>query len=241
MVFIPDALDPTSDRRFMALSSPALRIGPSPSSRPAMGRAPQAAMRFRSSMEGDQREIPYIMDRYLSFMGVGLDLRGDERVPRRETVSEFLRSAMTLDYDLLPWAKASIRLGNLVSVGLKRMLDLPIEEDARTTFVDLWSERVRGLYERADAFPQIRWTALSNQAMVEHWTGGSERALSLLDYVMKKNVDEDRMVEARTKKAIILFETGRGAQANEILRQIPARRDARLQPLLDQEEDDEEH
>ena len=186
-----------------------------------MGKGPEAIMRFRSSMDGDQKEVPQIMDRYLEFAGVGLVLRGGERVPRREILSEFLDATMTMDYDLLPWAKASIRMGNLVTLGLRRVMELPVETDARSAFVKLWAERVHGLYERGDAFPQIRWTALSNQAMLEHWTGDSEHALGLLDYVLKKRIGKEFKLEARIKKATMLLDMDRTGEIEEVMSNIP--------------------
>ncbi len=237
LAFVSTALDPASDRRFMALSSPTIRVAPSPSREIVLGKAPEAIMRFRSSIEGDQREVPYIMDRYLSFLGLGVDLRGDERVPRRDILSEFLEAAMSLDYDLLCWARASVCMGNLISLGLRRLATLPVDEDARSAFIDLWSERARGLYERGDAFPRIRWAALSNQALLEYWIGNVDQGLDLLDYVMKKKLGKGQLMEARIKKAVILNDLGRIEELDELLSLIKGGvRDSRLDDLGTREE-----
>ena len=176
---------------------------------------------FRSSMESDQREVPSIIDRYLSFMGVGTRLRGDERVPRREIISDFHKAVLTLDYDLIPWAKASIRMGNLVALVVRCVRTLPVVEEARAPFIEKWSGMAKGMYERGDAFPQLRWVALSNQALLEHWCGDHDHALSLLDYVMKKKLSEQDRLEAIIKRASVLTDIGQNEEANDLISELP--------------------
>lgn len=239
-VFLPRALDPTSDRRLMTVSSSTLIIGPTPSRGLVLGKGPEEVVSFRSSMEGDQREIPGIMDRYLSFLGIGIRLRGDERIPRRDILSDFLEATLNLDYDLLPWARASIRMGNLATLVVRRIAFLSIEEGAKKDFLDLWSERAKGMYERGDAFPQLRWAALSNQALLEHWCGDHDQALSLIDYVMKKNLSQDDVVEARIKKATILFDLRRFEEAKSLLELVAGEgADSRVNILMSEMEGDE--
>jgi hypothetical protein len=221
-VFLPRAFDPYSDRRFMRVCSPSMMIGPSPSKGVVFHKGPEAAVRFRSSMEGDQREVPNIMDRYLSFMGVDIRLRGDERIPRRNIISDFLEAVLSLDYDLLPWARASIRMGNLVSLVVRRVISLPVVEEAKVTFVERWSGMAKGMYERGDAFPQLRWVAICNQALLEHWCGDHDQALSLLEYVMKKKLSDQDRLEAIIKKAIVLLEVDRVQEAGELIAEVPA-------------------
>jgi hypothetical protein len=220
-IFLPRAFDPCSDRRFMQVCSPSLMIGPSPSKGVVLYKGPEAALRFRSSMESDQREIPSVIDRYLSFMGVGINLRGDERVPRRGIISDFLEAILTLDYDLLPWARASIRMGNLVSLVVRRVTSLPVVEEAKVAFIERWSGMAKGMYERGDAFPQLRWAAISNQALLEHWCGNHDQAFSLLEYVMKKKISDQDRLEAMIKKASVLVDIDRAQEAGELVAQIP--------------------
>jgi hypothetical protein len=220
-IFLPRAFDPYSDRRFMRVCSPSMMIGPSPSKGVLFYKGPEVAVRFRSSMEGDQKEVPNIMDRYLSFMGVGIRLRGDERVPRRDIISDFLEAALTLDYDLLPWARASIRIGNLVSLVVRRVISLPVIEETKVTFIERWAGMAKGMYERGDAFPQLRWVAISNQAILEHWCGDHDQALSLLEYVMKKKLSDQDRLEAIIKKASVLIDIDRVQEAGELIAEVP--------------------
>ncbi|MFP4545554.1 MAG: hypothetical protein ACLFPN_01735 [Methanomassiliicoccales archaeon] len=217
LALLPRTLDPASDRRYWHTSSAVLSIGPVSSAEVSPAKGVETAVRLNHLREGD---LPSLVERYLSFLGVPLHVWGREILPYREITWRLLRRCEAEDFSTLTWARACTRLGNLLSLLLRRLSTLPIEREPLERYMEELAGRARDLYSHADPFPRVRWVAVSNQALMEHWTGDQEKALELVDLARSRGREGDREL-ATVKRALILDEMGRTEESLECLRSLP--------------------
>lgn len=233
LVLLPSALDPKSDQRLLLISSPCLRIGPASSADISYSKGMEPALRLREILaSGDKRGLPQFVGSYLAGLGVGLYLRGDERLPRRGITWNILRNAMDLDFKSEHWAAASIRMGNVLALLVREVSKLPIEASAALPFVQKYSEAARNLYSRSVSYPSLSGIASVNAILLDHWTGSSEKALSDIEGKIAGAESEAARAHLLIIKATILIESGMQSQAVQALETIPGKvRDERIPRL----------
>jgi len=211
-------LDPCADLRVHSMLSASMTIGPVAGDDLHLSRGLQPALRLKE--EEGSRGVPTLIEHYLSAVGIGLHLRGDEVLPRREIFPQIM-SLGSFDQPSEISARASVRRGNLASLVVKALLDLPVERRSSRPVIDRWAERARRLYSSADPFPSVRWTALANEAFLDHWLGKSRQAISVLDHLLKREIPSNDLVEIEIKRAIVLQQLGEGERAVEALDLLP--------------------
>jgi len=238
LMLLPRALDPISDMRLLQLNSPRLRIGPLSAAEIDLDKGLDPITRLREGEEWKPDELGSLIDLNLSAMGVDLHLWGDEIMPYRESTWRLIKAAEGKEHSTESWARCSVRMGNLLALLIKEVAALPIDGKAKERFIEETKERAKGLFERADPFPGLRWAALSNQALMEHWSGESQTALSLLQFVVKKEVPEAERYRAELKRAMVLLDEGDREGASGILSSMPASMmDERLERIRDRLEE----
>lgn len=221
-MLLPRALDPISDMRLLHLISPCLRIGPLSTDRITLNKGMDPVMRLMEiNDEVDSGVLASLIDLTLSAMGVGLHLWGDEIFPYRESTWKLMAAAENREADTEIWARSCVRMGNILALLLREVKSLPIEKAAKKEFIEKTRTRAAGLFEKADPFPALRWTSISNQALMEHWLGDSSSALSLLKYALSKEIPPDERYRLELKRAMVLIDSGRREEAAIILDSIP--------------------
>lgn len=238
LLLLPTALDPKSDQRLFQISSLYLRIGPVSSADVSYSKGLEPALRLREILASeDKAGLPQFVGSYLAGLGVGLYLRGDERLPRRGIIWNILQSAVDLDFKTEQWASASIRMGNILALLVKEVSRLPIEASAVLPFVQKNSDLARMLYARSLPYPSLDPAAAANGILLDHWTGNSEKALSEIGNKIDLEKSEAIKAHLLIVKATMLFESGMQSQAVQILESIPGKvrdeRIARLKALIE--------
>lgn len=233
LVLLPTALDPKSDQRMFQISSPCLRIGPVSSADVSYSKGLEPALRLREILASkDKSGLPLFVSGYLAGLGVGLYLRGDERLPRRGMIWSILQNAVELDFKTEQWAAASIRMGNVLALLVREVSRLPIEASAVLPFVQKYTEAVRTLYARSLPYPSLSDAAAINGILLDHWAGNSEKALSMIEDRIEREGSEAARAHLLIVKATMLVESGMQSQAVQVLESIPGKvRDERISGL----------
>jgi len=222
LVLLPRALDPVSDMRLLHVISPCLRIGPLSTDGIILNKGIDPVMRLREiDDEMDTEVLASLIDLTLSALGIGLHLWGDEIIPYRESTWKLMAAAENRDADTEIWARSCVRMGNVLALLLREVKLLPVEKAAKEEFIERMRTRATGLFEKADPFPSLRWISISNQALMEHWSGDSSSALSLLRFALNKEIPRDERYRLEMKRAMVLIESGRKDEAAMTLDSIP--------------------
>lgn len=235
---MPTALDPKSDQRLFQISSVSLRIGPVSPADVSHSKGLEPALRLREILSSEDKSgMPQFVNSYLAGLGVRLHLRGDERLPRRGMIWNILQNAKDMDFKTEQWAAASIRMGNIFTLLVREISRLPIEASAVLPFVQRKSDLARQLYARSMPYCSLNAAASANEALLDHWTGNSEKALSTVEGLIISEELESVRTHLLIVKATILVETGMRPQAVQVLESIPGKvkdeRVARLKALIE--------
>jgi len=212
--------DPCADRRIANQDSMMLRLGPSFLSEVKASKGLEPGMTFDRMMAIPERpHLASFIDLYLDHAGMGLTLTGEERLPHRDLIVRMVRETKDLEFATETWAKASIRLGNIVSLALRKVNALEVEaEDAARTVSELHTMAQR-FYAQAVPFPELAVVARGNEALMLHWQGRSEEAMERLE-VELLGAPDDIKAEILLKMSLIHVDRGEGAKALEALRSI---------------------
>lgn len=234
---LPAALDPKSDQRLFQIGSVSLRIGPVSSADISFSKGLEPALRLREILASEDKVgLPQFVDYYLAGLGVGLYLRGDERLPRRGIIWNIMQSAKDLDFKTEQWAAASVRMGNIYALLVREVSRLSIEASAALPFLQKSSDLARTLYARSLPYSSPNRAVSANEALLDHWTGNSEKALSTVEGLVGSEKSESIKAHLLIVKATILAETGMKPQAVQVLESIPGKvrdeRVARLKALI---------
>jgi hypothetical protein len=215
-----DRADPCADRRIANQDSVILRLGPSFVSEIKSSKGLEPGMTFDHLMATpDRSHLASFIDLYLDHAGVGLELTGEESVPRRELIVRMVRETKDLEFATETWARGSMRLGNIVSLAMRRSMALEAEpEDLARTSQELLAMAQR-FYSQSVPFPDLAVIARGNEALMLHWLGRSEEALERLE-VELLGATTDVKAELLLKKAQVLYDMGEGGKAREVLQCI---------------------
>jgi hypothetical protein len=189
-------------------------------------------MTFDRMMAMPERpHLASFIDLYLDHAGMELTLTGEERLPHRDLIVRMVRETKDLEFATETWAKASIRLGNIVSLALRQVNGLEEEaEDAARTISELHTMAQR-FYAQAVPFPELAVVARGNEALMLHWQGRSEEAMERLE-VELLGAPDDIKAEILLKMSQIHVDRGEWAKALEALRPIsPEKAGARVERL----------
>lgn len=164
------AIDPMADMRFRANDSVVLRIGPSFVGEVRLSKGLDPSVTFDRMINGpDRSHVPSFIDEYLSDLGVGLELTGNEMVPSRQTISSMIRSSWELDFDSDTWGKACLRMGNVVSLAVRRCAVLPLEPSDSAQLISELREMAVKLYTNAMNHAVLESIAKRNMETFENW------------------------------------------------------------------------
>ncbi len=219
---LPSALDPTADVRLNQVASVCLRIGPASTGDLNFSKGMEPALRLREIMSSESKDqMPVFVDRFLAGLGIGLRLRGDERLPRRGIVWSMLQGAREIEFEGEVWARASTRMGNVEALLVREAMRLPIERSASVPFAQSHADAARRLYERGSHSPSLERIVLVNGAVLLHFQGDTEEALRALDGLLSSETSDSEKTDIRMWKAWILADEGRNTEALQVLEDIP--------------------
>jgi hypothetical protein len=214
-----------------------MRIGPFSDSDVAFGKGLETITRFRElSMADNKDQLPILIDRYLSMLGIDLRLNGDERLPRRAFLRQIVDVTSDLTFSGESWARASIRLGNIEAITAREVMNLPIEPSASIPFAKSMAESAMKRYGHGAPYPGLKKITEVNKAVILHFIGSSDEAIKRLDQLL----DSEDFVEEKNNiliwKASIFLDLGRHAEATKVMGELPkdaqGRRVNRLRLLL---------
>lgn len=222
LALIPSALDPTSDQRLFLTSSASLRIGPTSSAEVALHRGIEPALRLRElAASSNTAGLSRLANHYLAALGIGLYIMGDERIPRRPIIWSVVQKVKEADPGTREAAEASVRSGNVLALLVRQISRLPIDASAAITAMARHAESARTCYSRASRFSDLSKVAEIDLALTDHWQGNSGAALASLEDLSRFEGSGAVVPHAEIAKAIILHETGRTAEAVQILGRLP--------------------
>jgi hypothetical protein len=212
--------DPCADRRIANQDSVILRLGPSFVTEIKSSKGLEPGMTFDHLMATpDRSHLASFIDLYLDHAGVGLELTGEERIPTRELIVRMVRETKDLEFATETWARGSMRLGNIASLAVRRVMGLEAEpEDVARTSQELLA-MAQSFYAQAVPFPDLAVIARGNEALALHWIGRSEEALERLEVELLGAPTEIK-AELLLKKAHILYDVGEVGKAREALQCI---------------------
>jgi len=213
--------DPAADMRLHQVGSAVLRVGPVTSIDMEFGEGVEPAIRLRNLMErGDQGPLQTLVEEYLASCGVTLHVWGDERLPRRTFLWRLVEEVRALEVKSEIWARASVRMGNLHALLVMAAVRLPADEAWRSAFIKEKSSIALTLYSRARDHRPLWKVAQSDQAMLYSWIGRTDDALRILEDLTAYRADRET-VNYAIKRAMVLFDVGRGDECREELSLIP--------------------
>jgi hypothetical protein len=222
LVFLPFSLDPTSDHRLFQVASASLRIGPTSTADTTFSKGLEPALRLREIQASkDVGTLSQFINRYLMGLGIGLYLRGDERIPRRGLILNIMKGAEGLELNTEQWASASVRMVNIYSLLARALSTLPIDPSAALPLARKNADTARRLYSRSSLYPALNLASSANEAMLDHWTGDSNRALLTIERLLGFELSEDDRSHLMIVKATILVDTGETAKAVQIVESLP--------------------
>ncbi|MCU0861306.1 MAG: hypothetical protein MUE65_03205, partial [Methanomassiliicoccales archaeon] len=152
--------------------------------------------------------------------GLALHLWGDERLPRRAFLWRLVDEVGPLDLKGEMWARASVRIGNLYSLMVLAVSELPVDDSWRADFTKDSASSALSLYSRAKEHRPLWRVAQSNTAMLRAWMGRTEESLRILDELASFRVDKETMPFS-LKRAMVLCDAGRRDDCLEELARIP--------------------
>jgi hypothetical protein len=233
-----NSMDPKADQRVAACGSAIMRIGPSFVDEIKLEKSPDPRLTFDRMLKAEDRShMPSFIDRYLHEMGIGTVLTGEERVPRRELFVHMVRSIEPGSFDTDTWARACLRMGNLVALSIRELATMPLEPGDSSSIINEQSSMAKRLFSRAKAFPELSLIAIGNEALMDHWAGRSTQALSSLEGAISGKMVDESTAELLLKSAIINRDMGRNDISRSILESIPREMlPKRGQDLLSREE-----
>ncbi|OPY34512.1 MAG: hypothetical protein A4E32_00241 [Methanomassiliicoccales archaeon PtaU1.Bin124] len=171
------AADPMADIRFTAKNSAILRIGPSFVGEVHLDKGMDHSLTFDRMVGGaDRSHIPSFIDKYFSDLGVGLVLTGEERVPSRKLIGDIITAAEGMELEGAYWGKACLRMGNIISLAVRKAALLPLEPSDSFALVDGLRRRAKAMYDRALKYPDLTEIAERNMAKMEGWAMSEGRA-----------------------------------------------------------------
>lgn len=208
------AVDPRSDLRSLGSRSACLRIGPSSQGEVLLGKGPDPYLLVQRTVQAEDRShLPAVLDQYLSGMGLGLHLMGDEQLPERPAIRELVSLSGKAEFEGERWGRALVRIGNILAISTRDVSRLPLGDEGRKeAFVQRASEAL-DLYKRAGKVPELQPITRANIAMLRHWGGEHEAALDELR-AMAPISDGIRLQLAR-----VLLDLGREDEAAEVVAQ----------------------
>jgi hypothetical protein len=233
LTLLPVSLDPTSDHRLFQVASASLRIGPTSTADTTFSKGLEPALRLREILASkDAGALPQFIDHYLMGLGIGLYLRGDERIPRRGLIWNIMKGAEGLEFNTEQWASASLRMGNIYSLLARALSMLPIDSSAALPLAQKNADTARRLYSKSLPYPALNLASSANEAILDHWTGDSNKALLTIERLLGLELSEDDRSHLMIIKATILVDTGEMAKAVQIVESLPGVvKDARVSRL----------
>jgi len=208
------AVDPRSDLRSLGMRSACLRIGPSSQGEVLLGKGPDPYLLVqRTAHAEDRSHLPAIIDMYLSGMGMGLHLMGDEQLPERPVLKELLSLPEMIDLEGEKWGRVLLRLGNVLAIGARDVSRLPLGDEGRKEAFVQRASQALSLYQRAGKVAELEPMARANIAMLRHFGGGHEAALEELRTLVPSS-DGIRLQLART-----LMDLGLEDEATDVVAQ----------------------
>jgi len=233
LVFLPVSLDPISDHRLFQVASASLRIGPTSTADTTFSKGLEPALRLREIQASkDVGTLSQFINRYLMGLGIGLYLRGDERIPRRGLIWNIMKGAEGLEFNTEQWASASVRMGNIYSLLARALSTLPIDPSVALPLAQRNADTARRLYSRSLPYPSLNLASSANEAMLDHWTGDSNKALLTIERLLGFELSEDDRSHLMIVKATILVDTGETAKAVQIVESLPGMvKDSRVSRL----------
>lgn len=170
-----------ADMRLESQDSVILRIGPSFVKEVKLGRGLDPSRTFDQMLTSEDRShLPSMLDRYLSDLGLGLALRGDEMVPRRDLLVRMINETREMTFGNDVWARASMRMGNVISLAVRAAASLPVESTDSYYLVHEQALIAKSCYSRSREYEDLHLIAQGNEALLDHWCGRSEEAVSRL-------------------------------------------------------------
>lgn len=164
------AIDPMADMRFHANDSVVLRIGPSFVGEVRLSKGLDPSVTFDRMINGpDRSHIPSFIDQYLSDLGIGLELNGNEMVPSRPLLASIIRSSVALDFESDTWGKACLRMGNIIALAVRRWAVLPLEPSDSAQLISGLRENAIILYSNAMKHAVLESIAKRNVETLEAW------------------------------------------------------------------------
>jgi len=208
------AVDPRSDNRSFGSRSACLRIGPSSKGEVQLGKGSDPYLLVQRTLQVEDRShLPTVLDQYLSGLGAGLCLMGDEQIPPRSMLGELVAIPEKMDYPGERWGMVLIRLGNLLAISARDISRLPLGENARKEAFRERAGKAADLYRRAGQIAELEGTARGNLAMLRHWAGDHQAAEDELK-VLSPSSDN-----AKLQLAKVLWDMGREEEAVEFTSQ----------------------
>ena len=164
------AIDPMADMRFRANDSVVLRLGPSFVGEVRLSKGLDPSVTFDRMINGpDRSHVPSFIDEYLGDLGIALELKEDQMVPSRPLLSSMVRSSWGLDFDSDTWGKACLRMGNIVSLAVRRCAVLPLEPSDSAQLISELQEMAIRLYSNAMKHAVLESIAKRNIEALEAW------------------------------------------------------------------------
>ncbi|MCX6651227.1 MAG: tetratricopeptide repeat protein [Methanomassiliicoccales archaeon] len=208
------AMDPRSDLRSLGTRSACLRVGPSSQGEVLLGKGTDPYLLVQRTMQAEDRShLPTVVDQYLSGMGLGLHLMGDEQLPERPVTKELVSLPQSADFEGERWGRALLRLGNILAISARDVSRLPLGDLGRKEAFAQKAAEALDLYQRAGKVPEVEPIARANIAMLRHWGGEHEAALDELRAVVPASDG------ARLQLARVLLDLGREDEAADIVAQ----------------------
>gem|GEM_PF-731212 len=219
---LPSLLDPTADMRLNHFCSVSMRIGPFSDSDITFGRGLEMITRLRELlMSSHKDQLPILIDRYLSMLGIDLRLYGDERLPRRGILRQIVNATSDLSFSGESWARALIRLGNIEALTAREMMKLPIEPSISIPYAKAMAENAVKRYERGELSPTLKKITEVNKAIILHFIGSSDDAIRRLDQFLSSEDFIDERHHILIWKATILLDLGRDSEAIKVIGELP--------------------
>jgi len=213
-------IEPCADSRWQKLESACMRIGPVSTSDLAMVPGPDRAVIFRAILDRGVRSLlPGFVEEYLEGSGVGVHLFGDELVPRRQLLWLVLDSAEGIEVEGEPWARASVRMGNVHALLVKAVFPLSLDPEWLVEFIRLHSASATALYARAKPFPDLLRIAASNIQVMNFYLGKRDSAIAELDKLVTPLDEEGERI--LLKEIGLLLEADRRQEAAVALKRLP--------------------
>jgi len=202
------SMDPRSDMRSLGFRSACLRIGPSSQGEVLLRKGSDPHLLVERTLNAEDRShLPTVLDHYLAGMGVGLHIMGDEQLPMRPQVKEFLKVPDRMDFQGERWGRALLRLGNLLALSARDLSRLPLGDDLRKDLFRERASRALALYRRAAAVPTLEPISRANTAMLRIWGGD----MGALDDLKAAAIDDS----GRLQLAKAYWDLGREDEAAE--------------------------